>query len=86
MAVERIGTSVHRFQGLSGDTKPEDDVPIGSTFQEIDGPRRLWAYTTNGWEMVTVVVRTVNTSDFEAALMRELRTQTRLLRRILSDD
>lgn len=42
MTVERIATP-HAYVGVSGDTKPTDDVPAGSTFVERDtGHEFIW--------------------------------------------
>ncbi|MEE8465482.1 MAG: hypothetical protein V3S68_03330 [Dehalococcoidia bacterium] len=64
MAVELIATSVSRYQGLENDTKP-NSPPIGSTFQELDGWKQHWSFTTGGWRVESGVVRVESVTSFE---------------------
>lgn len=48
MTVSAIGAMNNRFIGLSTDTKPSTDVPIGATFLEYD-TGCLFSYTGLNW-------------------------------------
>lgn len=42
MAVKLVAT-IKRWQGLSADVKPSTDIPVGSTFDELDtGKKFKW--------------------------------------------
>ncbi len=53
MAVEFIGQAIHVYQGLSADLKPTDGVPLGSTFQELDGSKDYSVLTLTGWRVLS---------------------------------
>ena len=55
MAVELIAT-IQKWQGLEADVKPRD-VPIGSTFLELDGRKRDYVYTLEGWERTDAAIQ-----------------------------
>ncbi len=52
MTVSAIGSLNNRFIGLSTDTKPSTDVPIGATFLEYD-TCCLYSYTGSNWFLKT---------------------------------
>ena len=87
MAVDFIG-SIHVYQGLTADTKPisaDGVIPVGSTFQELDGDRRLWMKASPGQGSEWLVVTPPATPTNESQILRNQRTMIGLLGRILED-
>ena len=52
MTVSAIGSMNNRFIGLSTDTKPSTDIPVGATFLEYN-TGCLFSYTGSNWFLKT---------------------------------